>query len=149
MRPTLTIAVFIAASPALAARCPHGQLYRVHLDECVSLSSPLARPYLGAWSSQKNLAKGETIDNTNVGEEVDTPPEERPSITLNPLAPDTTPDEVDEAAWRMIPLLRAAEVRWAATVSPPRPETPPPEPWPFLSVYRLGNTNENFLPPPP
>ena len=25
----------------------------------------------------------------------------------------------------MIPLLRAAEVRWAATVSPPRAETPP------------------------
>jgi len=26
---------------------------------------------------------------------------------------------------------------------------PPPDPWPFLSVYGLGNTNENFLPPPP
>ena len=148
MRPTLTIAALIAASPALAAQCLHGQLYRVHLDECVSLSSPLARPYLGAWSSQKNLAKGETIDNVNVGEEVDTPPEERPPITLDPPAPETTPDEVDEAAWRMIPLLRAAEVRWAATVSPPRAETPPLDPWPFLSVYGPGNTNKNFLPPP-
>ena len=149
MRPTLIFAALIAASPALAARCPQGQFYRVGLDECVSLSSPLARPYLRAWSSQKNLAKRETIDNANVGEEVDTPPQERPPIPLDPLAPETTPDEVDEAAWRMIPLLRAAEVRWAATVSPPHAETPPPHNWPFLSGYGLGNTNENFLPPPP
>jgi hypothetical protein len=88
----------------------------------VSLSSPLARPYLGAWSSQKNLAKGETIDNANVGEEVDTPPEDRPPIALDPLAADPPPDEIDEAAWLMIPLLRAAEARWAATVSPARAE---------------------------
>jgi UDP-N-acetylglucosamine 3-dehydrogenase len=33
--------------------------------------------------------------------------------------------------------------------SPARAETPPPDPWPFLSLYGLGNTNENFLPPPP
>jgi hypothetical protein len=149
MRPALTIAALIAASPAFAARCPHGELYRVRLNECVSLSSPLARPYLGAWSSQKNLAKGETIDNANVGEEVDTPPQARPPINLDPLAPETTPDEVDEAAWRMIPLLRAAEARWAAMVSPPRAEAPPPDPWPFLSVYGLGNASENFLRPPP
>jgi hypothetical protein len=148
MRPTLIIAALIAASPAVAARCPQGQFYRVRLDQCVSLSSPLARPYLGAGSSQKNLAKRETIDNANVGEEVDTLPEERPPTTVDPLAPETAPDEVDEAAWRMIPLLRAAEVRWAATVSPPRAETLPPDPWPFLSVYGSGNTNENFLPPP-
>ena len=149
MRPTLTIAALIAASPVFAARCPQGQFYRVRLDECVSLSSPLARPYLGAWSSQKNLAKGETIDNANVGEEVDTPPEDGPPVAQDPLSADPPPDEIDEAAWLMIPLLRAAEVRWAATLSPPRAETPPPDPWPFLSVYGLGNTNENFLPPPP
>jgi hypothetical protein len=105
MRPTLIIAAFIAASPALAARCPQGQFYRVRLDECVSLSSPLARPYLGAWSSQKNLAKVETIDTANVGEEVDTPPEDRPPVAQDPLAADPPPDEIDEAAWLMIPLL--------------------------------------------
>jgi hypothetical protein len=148
MRPTLIIAAFIAASPALAPRCPQGQFYRVRLDECLRLSSPLARPYLGAWSLQKNLAKVETIDNANVGEEVDTP-EDRPSVALDPLAADPPPDEIDEAAWLMIPLLRAAEARWAATVSPARAETPPPDSWPFLSVYGLSNTNENFLPPPP
>ncbi len=149
MRPTLIIAALIAASPALAARCPQGQFYRVRLDQCVSLSSPLARPYLGAWSSQKNRAEGETIDTANVGEEVETPPERRAPITLDPRPPETAPDEVDEAAWRMIPLLRAAAARWAAMVSAPRAETPPPDPWPFLSVYGLGNPNENFLPPPP
>jgi hypothetical protein len=62
---------------------------------------------------------------------------------------DPRPDEIDEAAWLMIPLLRAAEARWATTASPARAETRPPDPWPFLSVYGLGNTNENFLPPPP
>ena len=149
MRPTLTIAALVAVSPALAARCPQGQLYRVRLDECVSLSSPLARPYLGGRGSRKNLAKAETIDNANVGEGVDTPPEAGPPVTADPLTADPPPDEVDEAAWGMIPLLRAAEVRWAAMVSPPRAEIPPPDPWPFLSVYRLGSTNESFLPPPP
>ena len=149
MRPTLTIAALVAVSPALAARCPQGQLYRVRLDECVSLSSPLARPYLSARGSQKNLAKAETIDNANVGEGVDTPPKAGPPVTADPLTADPPPDEVDEAAWGMIPLLRAAEVRWAAMVSPPRAETPPPDPWPFLSVYWLGRTNENFLPAPP
>ena len=38
----------------------------------------------------------------------------------------------------MIPLLRAAAERWAATVSTPRVETPS-DPWPFLSVYGLSN----------
>jgi hypothetical protein len=138
MRPTLIIAALIATSPALAARCPQGQFYRVRLDQCVSLSSPLARPYLGAWSSQKNRAEGETIDTANLGEEIETSPEDGPPATSDPLTADPPPDEVDEAAWLMIPLLRAAEARWAAMVSPPRDETPPPDPWPWLSVYGLG-----------
>jgi len=137
MRPTLIIAALIAASPALAARCPQGQFYRVRLDQCVSFSSPLARPYLGAWSSQKNRAEGETIDTATLGEEIETSPEDGPPATSDPLT-DPPPDEVDEAAWLMIPLLRAAEARWAAMVSPPRDETPPPDPWPWLSVYGLG-----------
>jgi hypothetical protein len=136
MRPTLIIAALIAAWPALAARCPQGQFYRVRLAQCVSLSSQLARPYLGAWSSQKNRAEGETIDTANLGEE--TSREDGPPATSDPLSADPPPDEVDEAAWLMIPLLRAAEARWAAMVSPPRDETPPPDPWPWLSVYGLG-----------
>ena len=126
MRPTLTIAALIAASPALAGRCPPGQFYRVRLDECVSLSSPLARPYL-------QTAKRETIDTANVGEKIDEPSNDNPPVTVYPLAADPPPDEVDQAAWRMIPLLRAAEARWAAMVSPPL------DPWLSLSVYELGN----------
>jgi hypothetical protein len=138
MRPTLIFAALIAASPALAARCPQGQFYRVRLDQCVSLSSPLARRYLGAWSSQKNRTERETIDTANLGEEIETPPENGPPATSDPLAADPPPDAVDEAAWGMIPLLRAAEARWATMVSPPHDETPPPDPWPWLSVYGLG-----------
>jgi hypothetical protein len=145
MRPTLTIAALIAASPALAARCPHGQLYRVHLDECVSLSSPLARPYLAAISLERNRANGETIDTANVGEKIDKPPEDGPPVTIGPPAADPPPDEVDEAAWLMIPLLRAAAERWATMVSPPRVLTSPPDPWPSLSVHGL----RNFLLPLP
>ena len=133
MRPTLIIAALIAASPALAARCPPGQLYRVRLDECVSLSSPLARPYLST---------------ANVDKKINTPPEAGPPVAAPPLT-DPPPDKVDEAAWRMIPLLRAAAERWAAMVSPPRVETPPPDPWPSLSVYGLGNKHKDFLPRPP
>jgi hypothetical protein len=105
MRPTLTIAALIAASPGLAARCPQGQFYRVYLDQCVSLSSPLARPYLGAWSSQKNRADGETIDTANLGEGIETSPEDDPPTTSDPLAADPPTNEVDEAAWLMIPAL--------------------------------------------
>jgi hypothetical protein len=48
--------------------------------------------------------------------------------------------------WLMIPLLRAAEARWAATVSPARAETPPPDPWPYRS--RVGRRNcDHDLPP--
>jgi hypothetical protein len=126
MRPTLIMAALVAASPALAARCPPGQFYRVRLDECVSLSSSLAQPYLRA-------AKAETIDTGNVGKKIDAPPDDGPPVTVDPLVADPPPDEVDEAAWRMIPLFRAAEARWAAMVSPP------PDPWLSLSVYELGN----------
>ena len=132
MRPTLTIVALIAASPALAARCPLGQLYRVRLDECVSLSSPLARPSLDPECRQK----------------INMPPEAGPPVAAPPLT-DPPPDKVDEAAWRMIPLLRAAAERWAAMVSPPRVETPPPDPWPSLSVSGLGNKHKDFLSRPP
>jgi hypothetical protein len=116
----LIIAALIAASPALAARCPQGQFYRVRLDECVSSSSPLARPYLYA---------------ANAGKINDRPPEADPTVTVDPPTADPAPDEVDEAAWRTLPLLRAAEARWAVMVSPLRDETQPRDPWPWLSVY--------------
>jgi hypothetical protein len=123
MRPTLIIAALIAASPVLAARCPQGQFYRVHLDECVSLYSPLARAYRYTVNADKII---------------DRPPEADSPVTADPPTADPPSDEVDEAAWRTIPLLRAAEARWAAMVSPLRGKTPPPDAWPWLSVYGLG-----------
>jgi hypothetical protein len=123
MRPTLIIAALIAASPALAARCPQGHFYRIRLDACVSLSSPLARPYRYT---------------ANAGKIIDRPPEADPPVTIDPPTADPPPDEVDEAAWRTLPLLRAAEARWAAMVSSLRDESQPRDPWPWLSVYGLG-----------
>jgi hypothetical protein len=149
MKPTLTIAALIAASPALAAPCPPGQFYRVRLGQCVSLNSPLAQPYLGAWSSQKNRAEGETIDTANLGEEIEASPEDGPPATPGPPTAGPPPDEVDAAAWLMIPLLLAVEARWAAMVSPPRVEGPPPDPWPWLSVYGLSDKRSDFSGRPP
>jgi hypothetical protein len=130
MRPTVTIAALIAASPALAARCPQGQFFRVHLDVCVSLSSPLARPYVGAAGSlYKNRGETETATYTlNRDDKINTR-EADPPVAADPPA-----DEVDKAACLMIPLLRAVEERWAAMLSPPVVETPRPDPWPSGTV---------------
>ena len=40
-------AAALSIGPAAAAHCPSGEFYRVKLDECVRLSSALARPFLG------------------------------------------------------------------------------------------------------
>jgi hypothetical protein len=45
-RPTLVLVAALAATPASAAQCPYGQIYRVHLDECVGIRSALARAYV-------------------------------------------------------------------------------------------------------
>lgn len=37
----------LVATPATAYHCPHGQLWRIRLGKCVSLSSPLAFAYEG------------------------------------------------------------------------------------------------------
>jgi hypothetical protein len=42
----LTIALLIP-TPTYAARCPHGQILRVHLNQCVSIHSKLAYAYVG------------------------------------------------------------------------------------------------------
>jgi hypothetical protein len=46
MRNFLALSLALVASPAIAAHCPHGQLWRVHMDKCVSLSSPAAIAYV-------------------------------------------------------------------------------------------------------
>jgi hypothetical protein len=45
MRQVIALSLVLAASPAIAAHCPHGQLWRVRMDKCVSLSSPAALAY--------------------------------------------------------------------------------------------------------
>jgi hypothetical protein len=120
MRSTLITVALIATSPALAAHCPHGQFYRVSLDECVSPSSLLARPYRHTATAVKKI---------------DTPPHADSPVTGDPPTADPSSDEVDEAAWRTLPLLRAAEARWAAMVSPLRDESKPRDPWPWLSIF--------------
>ena len=39
------LVLVLAASPAIAAHCPHGQFWRPHLGKCVSLNSPAALAY--------------------------------------------------------------------------------------------------------
>ena len=88
--------------------------------------------------AEKSRRAGNSRHREILGEEIETSPEHGPPATSDPLTADPPPDEVDEAAWLMIPLLRAAEARWAAMVSPLRDETLPPDTWPWLSVYGLG-----------
>ena len=45
-RAAFVAASLIAAQPATAAHCPHGEIYRIHLDQCVGIESALARPYV-------------------------------------------------------------------------------------------------------
>ena len=131
----MIIAALIVASPALATRCAQGQFFRVRLDKCVNLGSPLARPYA-----------------VNAGKNIDTPPASDPLVTVHPPVADPPPSAMDEAALRTMPLLRAVADRWAVMVSPPRQETPAPDPWPWLCVYGLRNSPQVRtppLPPPP
>jgi hypothetical protein len=53
--PSLALSLVLAATPALAAHCPHGQLWRVRMARCVSLSSPAALAYEGPthWMRQR------------------------------------------------------------------------------------------------
>ena len=38
--------VLLTGSASAAYHCPYGQIYRVHLDECVGVHSALARAYV-------------------------------------------------------------------------------------------------------
>jgi hypothetical protein len=47
-RPVLiALGAALIAMPAFAAHCPHGQFFRVRLDKCVALGSPLALAFEG------------------------------------------------------------------------------------------------------
>lgn len=40
------LCAFVAATPATAAHCSPGQIWRIRLDQCVGAGSALARPYV-------------------------------------------------------------------------------------------------------
>lgn len=127
------LAALVLVEPAFAAHCPSGQLWRVRLSECVSLSSPLARPYIGTRKSagvipviyaSKPAAKTAraTVLASKVEEETDIAPAADPLPPIQAPAANPAgdpPDEVDMAAWLLMPLLQAVEVRWADLVKPP------------------------------
>jgi hypothetical protein len=107
--PTLIFAVAaLSTGPATATHCPSGEFYRVKLDECVGLSSALARPFLGETmrktAQQVRLAK--RIDPGFV----DPPPE----------APDAAQSKADESDnWVWFPMPPVSAALWGYPVYPP------------------------------
>jgi hypothetical protein len=73
------IVAALGTTPALAAHCPHGQLYRVHLDQCVDLHSRLALAYV-AWRALAPVRRPDLPPRSAA------PPAERP-LVLPPLEP--------------------------------------------------------------
>jgi hypothetical protein len=104
----------IGATPARGAHCPKGQLWRVHLAECVPLRSPLALAYEGRVHERR-------IKIALFGH-----------AAARPAA--DPPDPADETL--LIPLLEAAAARWrvlAAPAAQPYRGHPDGGPWPPLS----------------
>ena len=70
LKPLWAIVAALAAAPASAAPCPHGQLLRVHLHQCVDLHSRLAMAYIKPVSARREPAAIAPLP--------DPPPPERP-----------------------------------------------------------------------
>jgi hypothetical protein len=56
MRKILTLAIVALATPALAARCPHGQILRVSMGKCVGWHSRLASGYVHVSRARTRVA---------------------------------------------------------------------------------------------
>ena len=132
MRVKTTTLIFAAA-----AHCLPGQFYRVKLDECVDLASPLARPFLGeATRKTSPLVKPARMAKRADPGFVDPPPE-GPDPAL-PKA-DHTGDPLDENDRIGFPLPSVSATLWVHPADPPdlmmirQPEGPDPGPWPSLS----------------
>ena len=130
-------AASLAAGPAAAAQCLPGQFYRVKLDECVDLGSPLARPFLGeATRKTTPIAKPVRMAKRADPGFVDPPPE-GPDPAL-PQA-DHTGDPPDENDRIGFPLPSVSATLWVHPTDPPdlmmirQPEGPDPGAWPSLS----------------
>ena len=148
----VALATLVSVEPAFAAHCPPGQLWRVRLNECVSLGSPLARPYIGrrksgatipaihasklkATAAMAPVLAFQEEEDSNTAPTVDPPPTIQAPAAKTP---DHPPDEVDMAAWLLLPLLRTVEARWADLVKPPalrEPDGQGVRPWPSEGVF--------------
>jgi hypothetical protein len=89
--PSLALGLVLIASPAIAAHCPHGKLWRVHVDKCVSLSSPAALAYAPLPRPQRiKIVLPDEIEPPLKPADIDlTVPDVDPDITDIPL---TDPD---------------------------------------------------------
>ena len=122
-------AAALAAGPAAAAQCPPGQFYRVKLDECVALSSALARPFLGeAMRKTTGFVRPVRMAKRMDPGFVDPPPEVPDSAPSKAEPPDDPPDESDNWNWFPMPPVSAA--RWGHPADPPGLMNPGP--WPSL-----------------
>jgi len=134
MRPmVIAAACILAATPALAATCPHGQLYRVRLRECVMLGTPLA---LAAEGRIRREARRDRI-RLQLANPPAPPASPQAATAPDPPQAATAPDPptpLDVVAWQLLPLLGAAGERWAHMAAPPSLMlTAPSGPWPQLS----------------
>jgi hypothetical protein len=55
MRQVIAFSLVLVATPAVAAHCPHGELWRVRLGKCVSLSSREAVAYVQPQSHRQRI----------------------------------------------------------------------------------------------
>jgi hypothetical protein len=95
-RATLVAASLIAVSPAEAAQCPYGQIFRVHLDECVGAQSALARAYVQPLH-RRNIPAAKIFTIRHVAD-ADAPP-----YPLPPSAPEPPPAQADDQATLVLP----------------------------------------------
>jgi hypothetical protein len=131
-------AAALAAERAAAANCPPGQLYRVKLDECVNLTSALARPYLGE-ATRKTTRHAQPV---RMAKRIDPGFVDPPPEASDPEAPkadpsDDPPDETDNWVWSSMPPVSVA--LWGHPDDPldllRQPQGPDPGFWPSLPSH--------------
>ena len=129
-------AVALVTGPAAAAHCSHGQFYRVKLDECVGLSSALARPFMGE-AIRKTTLVGKPVRMAKRMDPgfVDPPPEASDSSPSQADPPDDPSDERNNWVWFPLPPVSLAF--WGRPADPPgltitQPESREPGLWPLL-----------------
>ena len=105
-RAAVVAAALIAAQPATAAHCPQGQIYRVHLDECVGARSALARGYVHP-PGRRNIPAARISLTRHVSDADQPPPEPppppAPDVQAAAVSPLILPDLDDGAPtiWRL------------------------------------------------